>query len=131
VSDAVARVLEAGTGKEEWPPLLVRFEVGLLGALGFGLDLSACAATGTADDLTYVSPKSRRAVSRSAGMPYHNRLLPLPGFLSGSRGQPTPGDVFNGFELTGFFLARDVFEPRGIEVPEARERLIRTLRERS
>jgi len=44
--------------------LIVRFEAKLLEELGFGLDLSACAASGARDDLVYVSPKSARAVSR-------------------------------------------------------------------
>ncbi|MBL4802624.1 MAG: DNA repair protein RecO, partial [Emcibacter sp.] len=66
---------------ENWGALLVRWEIGLLAELGFGLDLSCCAATGVTDDLIYVSPKSGRAVSAEAGRPYHDKLLPLPAFL--------------------------------------------------
>ena len=62
---------------------MVRFELMILAELGFGLDLTACAATGTTEDLVHVSPKSGRAVSRAAGEPYRDRLLPLPGFLLG------------------------------------------------
>ena len=62
---------------------MARFELLLLDELGFGLDLESCAATGSRDDLVYVSPKSGRAVSRAAGEPYRDRLLPLPGFLAG------------------------------------------------
>ncbi len=65
--------------------LMVRFELALLGELGFGLDLSACAATGATQDLIYVSPKSGRAVSRLAGEPYKDRLLVLPHFLADER----------------------------------------------
>ena len=64
-----------------WPALFVRWELQLLGELGFGLDLSECAATGTDADLIYVSPRSGRAVSRDAGQPYCDRLLKLPAFL--------------------------------------------------
>ncbi|MTH97737.1 DNA repair protein RecO [Roseibium sp. RKSG952] len=91
-------------------PLLVRFELALLDELGFGLDLAACAATGATDDLAYVSPKSARAVSRDAGRPYHDKLLPLPPFLADGQRQPgseiTFQDVSEGFRLTGFFLDR-------------------------
>ncbi len=101
--------------------LLVRFELLILDELGFGLDLSRCAATGRIDDLAYVSPRTGRAVSREAGGPWQDRMLTLPGFLhlgSGLRGD-LPG-FEDGFRLTGFFLARHVYEPRGIAEPEAR-----------
>ena len=62
---------------------MARFELLLLDELGFGLDLESCAATGSRDELVYVSPKSGRAVSREAGEPYRERLLPLPAFLAG------------------------------------------------
>jgi DNA repair protein RecO (recombination protein O) len=101
-------------------PLLVRFELQLLAELGFGLDLGECAATGGADELIYVSPKSGRAVSREAGEPWKDQLLRLPGFLSGSSGSADAGDVAAGFALTEFFLLRRVYEPRGLALPEAR-----------
>ena len=106
--------------------LIVRFELRLLDDLGFGLDLERCAATGTNDDLAYVSPKSGRAVSRSAGDPYGDRLLRLPRFLlePASAAPATAGDLAEAFRLTGYFLARHVFEPRGIEPPDARARFI-------
>src|SRR5580698_2079338 len=63
------------TQVEIWPAVYVRFEAGLLQEPGFGLDLSKCAATGTTDDLIYVSPRTGRAVSREAGAPYADRLL--------------------------------------------------------
>ncbi|NEU35624.1 DNA repair protein RecO, partial [bacterium LRH843] len=64
-----------------WQADYIRFELRLLQELGFGLDLSECAATGAHDHLIYVSPKSGRAVSADAGKPYHDKLLPLPYFL--------------------------------------------------
>ncbi len=102
------------------PALLARFELAVLAELGFGLDLSRCAATGTKDDLVFVSPKSGRAVSRAAGAPYRERLLPLPAFLRGEAGAaPPPADIRDAFTLTAFFLARDVFGPRGLAIPDA------------
>jgi DNA repair protein RecO (recombination protein O) len=104
---------------------VVRFELRMLAELGFGLDLSACAATGDDDDLGYVSPKSGRAVSRGAGEPWHDRLLRLPSFvmeqLPMEPGVPTAADLADGFALTGFFLARHVLEPRGLAFADARE----------
>jgi DNA repair protein RecO (recombination protein O) len=101
-------------------PLLVRFELQLLAELGFGLDLGECAATGEAEELVYVSPKSGRAVSRAAGEPWKAQLLPLPGFLNGRAAGATMEDVVAGFSLTEFFLQRRAFEPRGMAMPEAR-----------
>ncbi len=112
-----------------WPALLVRWELALLDELGFGLDLTACAATGTNDELIYVSPKSGRAVSASAGEPYRDRLLALPGFLRGrSQGHVSIEDIAAGFALTGHFLETRVFIPRGDTLPEVRGRMIDMLR---
>lgn len=106
--------------------LLVRFEATLLEELGFGLDLTSCAATGACDDLVWVSPKSARAVSRSAGEPYRDRLLALPRFLVEGHGDDRPGfaEIADGFKLTGFFLARHIYEPRGLAPLRERERVI-------
>ena len=108
-----------------WPALLVRWELALLEELGFGLDLSECAATGANDQLVYVSPKSGRAVSASAGEPYRDRLLRLPGFLvKGRPGLVTVSDVYDGFVLTGHFLESRVLAPRGEKLPEVRGRIL-------
>lgn len=107
--------------------MIVRFELALLDELGFGLDLSACAATGVSDDLAYVSPKSGRAVSRAAGAPWAGRLLPLPAFLANSELVPAPDDLRDALALTGFFLARRVAEPRGETLAPARAQLIARL----
>lgn len=107
-------------------PLVARFEFELLAELGFGLDLSACASTGATDDLIYVSPRSGRAVSRVAGEPWADRLLRLPGFLDGAA-PPAGTDLADGFALTGFFLMRHAFEPRGLPMPAARAQFIAAL----
>src|SRR6185369_4201096 len=92
---------------------MVRFELQMLAELGFGLDLDSCAATGTANDLGFVSPKSGRAVSRTAAEPWQDRLFQLPAFLSDDV-TPSPEDIATGFDLTGFFMVRRVLEPRGL-----------------
>ncbi|MFM9941459.1 MAG: DNA repair protein RecO [Hyphomicrobiaceae bacterium] len=108
-----------------WPALMVRWELALLEELGFGLDLSQCAATGGNDDLVYVSPRTGRAVSASAGEPYKDRLLGLPLFLRGkSSGHVTRDDIQAGFALTGHFLAERVLAPREALLPEVRSRMI-------
>ena len=86
----------------------VQWELGLLAALGYGLDLSVCAVTQRAEDLFYVSPRTGRAVSRAAGTAYHDKLLPLPGFLRGELDW-SPAAVRQGLQLTAHFLARRVF----------------------
>lgn len=108
-------------------PLVVRFELQLLGELGFGLDLAQCAATGTRADLIYVSPKSGRAVSRDAGEPWADKMLRLPGFLRDLDSQPAGGDLADGFALTGFFLERHVLEPRGLTLTDERAHFIAAL----
>jgi DNA repair protein RecO (recombination protein O) len=105
------------------PALVACFEVMILAECGFRLDLGRCAATGVTEGLAYVSPKSGREVSSEAGAPWRDRLLPLPTFLrEGSRleGRPSPGEIADGFRLTGFFLARDLFGPSGAPLPDSR-----------
>jgi DNA repair protein RecO (recombination protein O) len=123
VYEAARVVLDAMEDDALWPALLVRWELGLLDELGFGLDLTRCAATGSTLDLAYVSPKSGRAVSQAAGAEWHDRLFDLPGFLKGE-GAATSAAVLAGFRLTGYFLARHVLEPRGINMPPARDRML-------
>jgi DNA repair protein RecO (recombination protein O) len=108
----------------------VRFEIMMLDELGFGLDLSECAATGVRSDLAYVSPKSGRAVSRSAGEPWRDRMLALPDFLLHAGLRADAGAIEDAFRLTGFFFSRHVYEPRGFGEPEARAAFIGALRRR-
>jgi DNA repair protein RecO (recombination protein O) len=108
--------------------LVARFEIMVLDELGFGLDLVQCGATGTRDNLIYVSPKTGRAISAEAGTPWADRLLPLPNFLKA--GAEIAGDgeaVSAAFRLSGFFLSRHVYEPRGITAPESRASFLAAL----
>lgn len=117
-----AALLAALDSQRGWPQHYVRWECALLAALGFGLDLTSCAATGANDGLAYVSPRSGRAVSRSAGEPYRDKLLPLPAFLW--RDAPAaPVEIAAGLTLTGYFLDRHVLAPQGRGLPDARARL--------
>ena len=103
------------------PVIFVKWELGLLQDLGFGLDLARCALTGSHDDLAFVSPRSGRAVTRVAALPYAGRLLALPAFLLGNQaGDPDIADLAAGFRLTGHFLAQSVLEPHGKALPPAR-----------
>jgi DNA repair protein RecO (recombination protein O) len=104
---------------------IVRFELAMLTELGFGLDLMSCAATGTTDDLAYVSPKSGRAVSRVAGAEWRDKLLRLPTFLRDDTADiPAEAELADGFALTGYFLARHALEPRGLDLADARAHFI-------
>jgi DNA repair protein RecO (recombination protein O) len=120
-------VLDHLDAPEKAALLMVRFELQVLEELGFGLDLSECAATGSMGDLVYVSPKSGRAVSRQAGEPWRARLLPLPAFLAPpevSAATSLERQIVDGLSLSGHFLGRNVWEPRGLRPPESRERFV-------
>jgi DNA repair protein RecO (recombination protein O) len=117
--------LLAALGRDRgWASIYVTWELGLLAELGFGLDLARCAATGTTDDLAYVSPKSAQAVSRAAGMPYRDKLLRLPAFLRDPAAPAEPGDIIDGLTLTGYFLTRHIFAPLDRNLPPARTRFV-------
>ncbi len=126
VYDALVRMLDHFGAPIRLAAEVARFELDLLAELGFGLDLSQCAATGGTSELIYVSPKSGRAVSRDAGAPWHERLFRLPAFLREQEAGSDPGveDVAAAFALTGFFLERRMFEPRGLPLPDARQSFI-------
>lgn len=112
------------------PELVVRFELALLAEFGYGLHLDECVLSGRTDDLAYVSPKSGRAVNRDAGAPWRDRLLPLPAFLADAVGasRPDSTEMEAAFRLTGHFLQRELFGPRGRDLPDARARLLSAMR---
>lgn len=116
------KALMASFATEIWAPTYIYWEMGLLRELGFGLDLSKCAATGSVDNLIYVSPKSGCAVSGAAGEIYKEKLLALPPFLRG-QGTFEESDILNGLKLTGHFLLHRVFSQSNSNLPESRLRL--------
>ncbi|GBQ87008.1 DNA repair protein RecO [Asaia krungthepensis] len=109
----------------------VRWETALLATLGYGLTLDSCAISGDTSDLAFVSPRTGRAVSRSAAGVWVDRLLPLPRFLT-LQGAEYEGDDpaawAAGLTLTGHFLSRHLFGARHKPVPGARERLEQRVR---
>jgi len=115
-------------GGDDWMRAYVEWELALLADLGYGLDLTTCAATGRGDELIYVSPKSGRAVSREAGEPYRERLLPLPGFLTAAGDTPDLDDIAAGLELTGHFLEGQVYALLNRPNPAARTRFVDRVR---
>lgn len=103
-------------------PDLVRWELGLLRELGFGLDLSACAVTGATTNLAYVSPRTGRAVAESAAGLWKQRLLALPEFLT-TEAPGTPTSWAEGLRLSSHFLTRHIFHAQNRPLPEPRARL--------
>ncbi len=126
-ADTLALVDGLADNDRLWPVSYAFWELGLLNALGFGLDLRTCASTGQTEDLVYVSPRSGRAVCRAAGGPFADRMLPLPAFLLG-QGTPTIGAVREALRTTGYFLEHWVCPAFEVEkLPDARTRLVRVL----
>lgn len=106
----------------DWLSSYVRWELGLLEDLGYGLDLSSCARTGSRDDLAYVSPRTGRAVARGAAGAWADRLLPLPPCLLG-QGPADPAGIALALHTTGHFLEHRLFPDLGHRpMPEARRR---------
>lgn len=111
-----------------WPLGYLQWELALLEEVGFALDLSACAATGAVEDLTYVSPRTGRAVARAAAGDWADRLLPLPPVLLG-QGDATTSEILQALGTTGHFLHNHLAPSLGDRaVPEARARLLSVLR---
>jgi DNA repair protein RecO (recombination protein O) len=127
IYDALDAILASLDDPAAAAPMIARFELDFLAELGFGLDLSSCAATGTTADLIYVSPRSGRAVSRSAGEAYRDKLMRLPAFLHTESEPESASDLADAFALTGFFLDRHAFAPRGLTLPESRAHFIAAL----
>jgi DNA repair protein RecO (recombination protein O) len=121
---ALEEILDALGDPAAVAAMVARFELSFLAELGFGLDLSACAATGATDDLVYVSPRSGRAVSRAGGDAYRDKLMRLPAFLRTGAEPSSSADLADAFALTGLFLDRHAFAPRGLSLPDARARFI-------
>lgn len=119
--DATNIILDGFDPPHEAGELFVRFEIAMLNELGFGLDLDQCAATGTREDLAFISPKSGRAVSRPAGQPYADRLFAMPAFLMRRTNHVArSAELADAFAMTGHFFLRDIYAPRGLAASDAR-----------
>jgi DNA repair protein RecO (recombination protein O) len=121
--DGLLSAVEVAPSAKGWAASLVRYELLLLAELGFGLDLSACAATGATENLAFVSPRSGRAVSDAGAAEYRDRLLPLPGFLMEGGAADWP-DILDGLRITGHFLARDLPVARQSDLFTSRDRML-------
>ena len=108
-----------------WPQAYIAWEIGFLNEQGCSLDLTKCAVTGEQDNLTFVSPKSGRAVSSQAAAPYQDKLLKLPHFLGGPIADDDD-DIKNGLKLTGYFLSHHLFGQTTRPVPEERLQLFQS-----
>lgn len=126
VYDDLAALLTLLALRDNWFGDYVRWEVAVLAALGFALDLSRCAGGGN-DQLAYVSPRTGRAVSLSAGEPYRDKLLALPRFLLEPRMPAGRTEAVDGLRLTGYFFERFVFADVRAGQPAARRRLVERL----
>ncbi|MEM8773594.1 MAG: DNA repair protein RecO [Pseudomonadota bacterium] len=113
---------------ELWPLAYLRWEMALLEEMGFGLDLSECAVLGSsADELSFVSPRSGRAVSSAGAGDWADKLLPLPPCMLGEAPEGD-GEVLEALGVTGYFLANRLAPELGHNpLPEARARLIQRL----
>lgn len=124
---ATEQLLDLLEHPEVWPVAYLRWELGLLETLGFGLDLSTCAVTGQAYDLVFISPKTGRAVSRNAAGKWADRLLPL---LPVMLGQDTEdlSDMVQALEVLGYFFENHACQSLGLkQLPPARSRFLDTL----
>jgi DNA repair protein RecO (recombination protein O) len=118
------QVLDLLGQEEVWPLAYLRWEMALLEEMGFGLDLSVCAATGGREDLAYVSPRTGRAVSRAAAGVWADRLLPLPPVMIGG-GEATGAEIAAALAVTGHFIGARLCASLGERpVPAARGRLV-------
>ncbi|RBI68345.1 DNA repair protein RecO [Roseovarius sp. TE539] len=109
--------------REVWPLAYLKWELALLDEMGFGLDLSACAVLGPgANDLSYVSPRTGRAVSSAGAGEWAERLLPLPPCLLGEGPAPDT-EIAEGLRTTGYFLRHHLAPQLANKpLPEARDR---------
>ncbi|WP_419814708.1 DNA repair protein RecO [Glacieibacterium sp.] len=126
--DALLGGMSAGIPAADTAAGIARYELLLLAELGFGLDLSQCAATGSTEELVYVSPRSSQAVSRGAGAPYAAKLLPLPALLREDRAATGWLGVDDALTTTGWFLERNLLIGRAAELLTARARLVAIVR---
>lgn len=119
------RLLDLLDRPDIWPLAYLGWEKALLEEMGFGLDLGRCAVLGErANDLSYVSPRTGRAVSRAGAGDWATRLLPLPPCLLG-QGPAPDAEILQGLDVTGHFLRHHLAPHLGDRpLPDARARFV-------
>jgi DNA repair protein RecO (recombination protein O) len=129
IYDQTLDLMDELGSRSDWINRYALWEKILLEELGYGLDLSSCAATGVTRDLIYVSPKSGRAVSRKGGADWAEQLLPLPDFLRTPGADATLHEVIQALKTTGYFLEHWLAPALGNRpLPAARARFAAALR---
>jgi len=108
---------------KDFPKIYCLWELSLLDYLGLSIDLSSCAATGVVEDLIYISPKSARAVSREAGLPYKTKLFNLPKFYLDEDSSYENQDILDSLQICETFLKKNFFETHNLKFPAIRDRL--------
>lgn len=98
----------------------IKQEIELLKISGYALDLTKCCLTGDKNNLSYLSPKTGRAVSKSAGLNYHDKLLSLPQFIYDDQAKIEKIDIINALKLTEYFFNRYLYKDSGKKFPEIR-----------
>jgi DNA repair protein RecO (recombination protein O) len=117
----------SGIDTPNWLALYSFVEYELLSFLGIGLDLSVCAATGTTKDLAFVSPKSGKAVCRSAGIPYADKMFGFPLYVIDNNESPSLAEIINVLKMTAWFLNKNFFEIHSLNFPHNRANLLHIL----
>lgn len=115
----------------------IKFDLLLLKDLGFALELNKCTATGSIEELIYISPRTGKAVSRDAGEKYKDKLLTLPSLLlklsrlkasEGRRnalidhrdqGRKVESEKSNSYELKAALISEDLIIPQDLKAPDA------------
>ncbi|APX90096.1 DNA repair protein RecO [Brevirhabdus pacifica] len=117
-------LLAAMEDSDDWPLDYLHWEMALLEQMGFGLDLTRCTVSGRTEGLTYVSPRTGKAVHAEAAGEWIDRMLPLSPALVRSEGVGL-SDLLAGLATTGHFLANRLAPELGDRpLPKARQRLV-------
>ena len=120
-TSALFDVLHLSDDVAQWLPIYLRWELGMLEALGFGLEIHKCAVSGEIAPVDYISPRTGHGVLSAHAGPYKERLLPLPACLGGA--QSLDDELGAGLQLTGHFLKKHIYDLIHKDLPQARIRL--------
>lgn len=128
IYDAFYSVLLCMKRSRQWMAQYIKLELIILEQLGFGLELKKCPVTCSTQDLRFISPKTGRAISYTAGTPYKDKLLHLPQALYDINNdiecvQHIETQFVKCLEVINYFLYKHCFEPSNIHIPIERELL--------
>ena len=101
----------------------INFEKQLLCMIGVRLNLDKCAVRGVRENLSFISPRSGRAVSQEAAIGYENKLLPYCHILKHDQDIEVDNkDFVNALRVTRYFIAKQMLH-MNIDIPEYRVKL--------